>query len=870
MELDRDAYRLLFDANPRPMFVADRETLQILLVNRAACEHYGWSRDEFQAMTLRDIRPVEEVAVFDRSFVDSTKDRAATYVRAGRHRTKDGRTIDVTLEITKVTLGGRPASLAVVTDITGIAHAERRFRLLVEHSADGIALTNEQHVVEYVSPGGQRILGYPSAEVVGKPAVDHVYPQDVPLWSSPAPGDTRHHVSRVRHRDGSWRWIESSTTNLTHDPAVRAFVSNYRDVTARKIAEDALVESQHRLEFLLSATSAITYTARVAGEVGATFIGANVQEVLGHEPAAFYTEPSFWRNNIHPDDLAAVDDALRTLAASGSHALEYRFRHRDGSYRWMRDVGRIVGEGATLEIVGCWIDVTEHVQAGAALRRSETSFRTLIERAPMATFVHREGRYLYANPAAVAMLGYRDAAQVVGRAVTEFIHPDDRELVQARMAQTIETGSVGAGVARMIRADGSVFVIETEGMRLDFDGQPSNVVMGHDVTERHEVFARMALADRMVTVGTLAAGVAHEINNPLAYVAANLELIAMERSRARLTGTELEAIVADARDGVDRVTTIVRDLRALSRPDDEVRGPVDVGAVLATSIKMAHNEIRHRARVVVDCASDVPQVQAEPTKLGQVFLNLLLNAAQAITDGNAERNEIRVCARATGDGRHVQVEIADTGIGMSEVIQRRIFDPFFTTKAPGAGTGLGLSISHQIVRSFDGEITVDSKPGQGSRFRVTLPVAAGVQACQAPPPEARPTTLTRILLIDDEVALGRSLRLLLAPETEVIAVTRAADALARLATGERFDAIVCDLMMPELSGIELYDRLLYVAPDCAGRIIFMTGGAFTPQARAFLASLDRPHLEKPFTEAQLRRAIEGVAREAPTRTRLSR
>ncbi|HET9990416.1 MAG TPA: ATP-binding protein, partial [Kofleriaceae bacterium] len=533
------------------------------------------------------------------------------------------------------------------------------------------------------------------------------------------------------------RWLESSTTNLTHDPAVRAYVANYRDITARKLAEDALVAS-------------------------------------------------------------------------------------------------------------------------------EANFRALIERSPTATFVHRDGRYRYVNPAAVAMLRYQSADQIVGRSVLEFIHPDDREMVRARMIQTTQTGSTPAGTGRMLRADGSVFVIEAEGIRLDFDGQPSNVVMGHDVTQRHEVFARMAMADRMLTVGTLAAGVAHEINNPLAYIGTNIDVLAAElpvlldHGRPRLTSDDFHRLVSDVREGVARVSTIVRDLLALSRQGDETRGPVDVVAVLALSIKMAHNELRHRARVVQSYADTVPLVDADASKLGQVFLNLLLNAAHAIAEGGVDDNEVRVRARESERG--VIVEIEDTGTGIPPHVMPRIFDPFFTTKARGVGTGLGLSISHQIVRSMGGDITVESAPGRGSTFRVTLPASSVQRPLDAVDAEQVNALAARVLVIDDEVAVGRSLRLLLAPENDVIAVTSGQDALSRLASGERFDAILCDLMMPDISGIELYNRLARVAPGSQDRIIFMTGGAFTQQARDFLANLDRPHLDKPFTEGQLRRAIESAMR----------
>ena len=733
MSRELDTYRELFEGHPRPMYVAERDTTRILLVNRAACQLYGWTREEMLAMTLRDIRPPAEQPKFEAAYADTTKDLAKPYRRAGRHRMKDGRIFDVSLEITGLMVDGVAASLAVVTDVTGIAEAERRFKLMVEHSADGIVLTNADNVVEYVSPGGERILGYPPGAALGKPGATRVHPDDIARASFPQPGETAQGLARAMHRDGTWRWLESSTTNLTHDPAVRGYVSNYRDVTERKLAEDALVAS-------------------------------------------------------------------------------------------------------------------------------EANFRTLIERSPTATFVHRDGTYLYVNPAAVAMLGYQSADEIVGRAVLEFIHPDDRELVRARIDETSRSGGSPPNAGRMLRADGSVFVFEAQGIRLDFNGQPANVVMGHDVTQRHEVFARMAMADRMLTVGTLAAGVAHEINNPLAYIATNIDVLTAElpvlldHGRPRLTGEDFRRLVSDVREGVSRVSSIVRDLLALSR-HDERRESVDVVAVLALSVKMAHNELRHRARVVQRFADDVPLVEGDGSKLGQVFLNLLLNAAHAIPEGAVEHNEVRARVRASEAG--VVVEIEDTGTGISPHVLPRIFDPFFTTKARGVGTGLGLSISHQIVRSMGGEITVDSALGRGSTFRVTLPPAAN-QGTRSASPTDRPVALAaRVLVIDDEVAVGRALRLLLAPENDVIAVTTAREALALLEAGDRFDAILCDLMMPDISGIELYKR---ISQDHQARMIFMTGGAFTQQARDFLVQVDRPHLDKPFTESQLRRAIEAAMR----------
>jgi PAS domain S-box-containing protein len=733
---EADLYRVLFDANPRPMFVSDRETLRIMAANRAVCELYGWSLDELVTMTLRDIRPAEELAMFEEARKDVATSDARTYARWARHLTKDGRLLDVTLEATPVTFEGRAAMLAVITNMTGTRDAERRFKRLVEHSADGISLTRADNTIEYVSPGGKRILGYEDIEGMNAKLIAH--PDDFKSWGAPACGETRHHVARIRHRDGSWRWIEFATTNLTHDPAVRAYVANYRDITQRKLAEESL-------------------------------------------------------------------------------------------------------------------------------QKSETNFRTLMERAPIATFVHNDGRYVYVNPAAVAMLGHSRADEIIGRSVFEYVHPDARESLARRMDELSGTGSAAFTGLRLVRADGTELIFDGEAMLLDYDGVPSHVVMGHDVTERDALFTRIATADRMLSIGTLAAGVAHEINNPLAYIATNLELLASElpnirpSNGSRLTDAELASVVGDAREGVTRVNAIVRDLRSLSRPDAKP-GPSDVLEVLASSIKMTNNEIRHRARVVQSCDDNLPAVDADASRLGQVIVNLLLNAAQAIDEGQADRNEIRIRASAIDGGRRVRIDITDTGAGIPASIIRRIFDPFFTTKAPGAGMGLGLAISHQIVHSMGGEIRVESQPGSGSTFSVLLPAASAPARPAAHAPAPAPRFSRRVLLVDDEAAVGRSLQMLLAPETEVVPVIRAADALELITRGERFDAIVCDLMMPHSSGMQLYEQVAQVAPEYLGRMIFMTGGAFTPQAREFLAGLDRPHLEKPFSEQELRDALASVSR----------
>jgi signal transduction histidine kinase/CheY-like chemotaxis protein len=376
---------------------------------------------------------------------------------------------------------------------------------------------------------------------------------------------------------------------------------------------------------------------------------------------------------------------------------------------------------------------------------------------------------------------------------------------------------------------------------------------------------QLVLADRRVSVGRLAAGVAHEVNNPLTFVRGNVDYIASElprvgravedgdRATARDLLAEMGRAAADVQAGTERVTSIVRGLKTFARDDDDTRRALDVVEPLEAAIEMAFHEIKHRARLVRSF-HDAPRVLGNEVRLSQVFLNLLLNAAQAIPDAPGGKQEI-ICVIGTDAHGDAYAEITDTGSGIPPEIQARIFDPFFTTKPVGVGSGLGLSISRNIVEQLGGSITAQSAPGQGTTFRVTLPAAPqAAPVTSAPPARGTPAPELpglRVLVVDDEPLLGDVVRRAI-PEVDVTSVTSAADALERLQGGARYDRILCDVMMPGMSGPELYETLPREVRD---RVIFMTGGAFTDLGCGFVERWRGPLLMKPFESATLRRML---------------
>jgi PAS domain S-box-containing protein len=525
-------------------------------------------------------------------------------------------------------------------------------------------------------------------------------------------------------------------------------------------------------------------------------------------------------------------------------------------------VRREIGDGRTR---------AESRRADRERHEAEASFRLIIESSPDLIVVHRAGTIVYANPKTVERLGWGDASALSGQALAMIVMEDDVRAAAPLAEAANEGSSRPAPIAqRWRRREGDAIAVEVVEGAVVFEGEPATVSLARDLTERNQIAATMIEMDRMAAIGILAAGVGHEINNPLAYVLANLEFVTSELevivgelsadSHERLATriTDVMQALADTNHGADRVRSIVGDLRTFSRGDDESMMLVDVREVLDSSLRMAAVQLRQRATVVKNYASEVAPVLVNESRLGQLFLNLVVNAAQALPDGAPDDNRIAITAREE-DG-FVHVEIADTGGGIAADVLPRIFEPFFTTKPVGQGTGLGLSICKRIVVQLGGTITVTSQPGVGTTFVVRLPRANAIAEPRPSAPSPVPPSSGKrasIMCVDDEPALGLALKRVLDAEHDVVVITDAVEALARVKSGEHFDLLLCDLMMPGMSGMDLHAELARTEPKLAGRMVFLTGGAFTARARDFLEVVPNPRLEKPIGLAALRAAIKG-------------
>jgi len=550
-------------------------------------------------------------------------------------------------------------------------------------------------------------------------------------------------------------------------------------------------------------------------------------------------------------------------------------------------------------LAGTHEDVSRARELELALRRSEARFRTLIDSSPDAVAVVGQGRFLYVNHRLVELLGVGDPSLLSGHLVLERVHPEDRDDFAEAIRQLLDSGgslSLPLQELRLQRGDEQVLHVELAAVRLEYQGQPAVHLTLRDLSERRQLQDRLARSDRMASLGTLAAGVAHEINNPLGFVLMNLDgvleglpallqrIAALREAMAARLGTfEAERILAgvglpatiepvddlmvhtrDAFVGAQRVKDIVADLRTFARVEAEgtALGPVRVERALDVALNLATHHIKHRCRIRREIGP-TPEALADEGRLSQVLLNLVVNAAQA-PDG-LEAKEVVLRAGVRDD--RIVLEVSDNGGGIATEHLGRVFEPFFTTKAPGEGSGLGLAISREIVRGFGGELEVESVVGLGATFRVVLPLApVDAEEVSEPAEEVTPASgpwRPRVLVVDDEPLMLRALERRLDREYDVTCVGSGELAVESLDQGGRWDMILCDVVMPGLDGAAVYRWVQSHRAELLGRLVFMTGGAVTRESRRFLEQTTNLVLPKPLDVRQLVGLMRGLmARDA--------
>jgi PAS domain S-box-containing protein len=749
--------------------------------------------------------------------------------------------------------------------------AELRLRSMTDAAQDAIVSAGPTGAIVGWSRGAQVVFGYTEAEALGK-SLTLLVPE-------------RH---REAHREQaalagaggksieSWG-LRSDGTEFPCELSVGTWESDegsfstriIRDVTDRKRSDDALRRSEEKYRRIIETTQEAVSISDAEGRY--TFANRRMGEMLGYEPGELTTMSMF--DLMDGEALTQGKEILERRRKHEPLNGEIRIKHKGGGDVWVSfEATPVVDDGRYVGNLSMFVDITARKATEQALREREESLAvTLNSIGDGVIATDGTGIVIRVNPVAERLLGL-PGPSVLGRPIGDvlrLVHETTRSPVESPVDRALKDGVAGllASGTILVRADGSELPIADSCAPIrDVHGEIAGAVLVfRDVTDeraiqqaKEKMQSQLIFADRMASVGTLAAGVGHEINNPLANVMGNLELLAdgLLLGDPSFRERDIAVLVAEARVGAERIRKIVRGLKTFSRTDAERRQPLDLNRVLETAFDLASHEIELRARLVKSYG-DVPIVEVDEARLGQVFINLLGNAAQAIPEGHPDLHEVRVTSRTGVDGRAI-VEIRDTGPGIEPQHLGRIFEPFFTTKPVGTGTGLGLSICHGIVTELGGELTVESEIGRGSVFRVVLPpaITVAIKGPLKPTNSARAADRPgRVLVVDDDETV-RTVLLRILKRHAVTVAKNGREALAILSTGARFDVVLCDLMMPEMNGMDLHAELSRELPDVSARMVFMTGGVVNQGARVFLDDVANERVEKPFDMNNLRALVQ--------------
>ena len=621
-----------------------------------------------------------------------------------------------------------------------------------------------------------------------------------------------------------------------------------------------------RVEWL----SSIILEAAGAASIGVTVVASRPEvRFVYATPAAeaIYGRTVDELRAIDPLSLPSKEDRPRlerladAFKAKGDYqpTLETTILRPDGT-RVELEIGMgALDVGGVPSVVAFIADMTHARIAFESLVQSEQRFRSLVESIPEAIFVTEGSTVSYPNPAFEFPLGLDPSARATGLDVFDLVHPDDGARL-ARQIDGLESGPVAHAEYRVRTREGGWMTLEVSAISAEFDTKNSVLWLGRDVTRRKELEAQLLQADRLAVLGTLSAGMAHAINNPLLYTLLNLEHVGRRmRQLGAVPDYQAEARVrlAEAHDGAERVAKVVRQMRGLSRARQSEPASVDLRAMLENVLAMVGNEIRHRGQLVTRLDA-VPRVRATESELEQALLGLLVYVARSLPDEVGEGREICISTSTDAEGNAVVV-VTDNGPALGAEAKLHLFDPFGSEDA----SGLGLAMCHSILSSLEGSIDVDSGATRGTTFRVVLPGAAIADSVRfqrprsvPPPPAPRgESRRARVLVVDDDPGVASTLRAMLEAHHEVTPVESGREALKILLGEDEFDVVFCDLVMPELSGIDLYYAIELNRPHKASRFVFMTGGVFTPEAEGFLSQVKNRRIEKPFSLARIEQLL---------------
>ena len=629
------------------------------------------------------------------------------------------------------------------------------------------------------------------------------------------------------------------------------------DITERERSDEALRVSEASYRAIFDAAEDAIFVYDI--ETGA------IVDVNPRACAAFgYTREELRQIDIgmlgsgeHPYTQQEALGLIARAAAGEQLQIEWHGKNKDGSLRWHEVFVKRVTIGGQDRILALARDITARRMAEAALRGSEEQYHAMFNASIDGLALwNAQGEIVDTNPALWRMYGYSDdefSALPPGRWTGPAYHADFRRSVAAGLSLHVEVTER--------RRDGSAFEVEVHGIPMQYQGQPHVLTIARDITEKKrsaEELARQRESlyqrEKLAALGSLLAGVAHELNNPLSVVVARAVLLEEQGDSAT------QAAALKIRTAAERCARIVRTFLAMARQQQPQRGPVAINDVISAALDIAAYAIRTSSiEVTQELSRGIPLILADADQLHQVLLNLIINAQQSLQEHPTPRR-LRVTSCFDPISDVLCIAVADNGPGIPEHLRARIFEPYFTTKPMGVGTGVGLAVSLGIVEAHGGTLTATCPLDGGAVFTVRLPVAnvgvSGVEAAQSAKPNA---SRRKILIVDDEAEIRETLtEILTCAEHRVVSVSSGREALERM-TVERYDVILTDIRMPDLDGRAFYKVIEERWPGQVGRVAFVTGDTLASALRDFVSESGRPVIEKPFLPSDVRRVVAELA-----------
>ena len=875
-------YRALTEHANDAILVLDPAT-RVVEANRAAERLLGRPRAEIVGRSYFDF-----VAPEDRD--DSLRRRGellaeGTLRVASRELVRpDGTRLTTEVSSSVVRIGGESQVLTILRDVTERRAAEEarrrseaRMKSVLDAALDAVVMMEEHGRVLSWNAQAEALFGWSRDEAIGRVLADLVIPpryrephtrglaRFLETGEGPVIG-RRIELSAVR-RDGSEFPVELTVTALREDGGAYLFNAFIADITDRKRTEEALRKAQQRLQHVVSSSPAVLYTLRVEGGVLVpTWTSANIERFAGYTPEEV-AGPGWWADRVHPDDRERVISQVPELLAEGGAVREYRFRHKTGTHRWVRDEQVLVRHGAEPdEVVGSWSDINERKEAELRLQESEEQYRLLFEQNPHPMWVHDTQTlgFLAVNDAAVRHYGYtRD--EFLSMTALDIRPPEDiaafKKQYEERQAKDPTASFISTQPYKHRKKDGTLIDVHIAANPIAFAGREARLVLVTDVTETLTLEKQLVRAQKMEAVGQLAGGVAHDFNNLLGVITGYSELLLRELPSPSREHARAEEIKRAS----DHAAALTRQLLAFSRRQVLQPKVLDLNVVVAEVEKMLRRLISESIQIVTIAADDLGRVRADEGQVEQVVMNLAINARDAmpsggrlvIETGNVELDEAYVRTHPEAHpGRYVMLIVSDTGHGMDEKTMSRIFEPFFTTKGEGMGTGLGLATVYGIVRQSGGTVNVYSEPGHGTTFRVYLP-RVEAEAATGPRGElVAPAGGTEtILLVEDAAALRLLVGELLESAGYRVLPADAPDKALSLVRSmpDPLHLVLTDMVMPRMNGQELARQIVLLKPEA--RVVFMSG--YTDQMAGDEGALapGTLFLQKPFTMEALLKII---------------